>query len=115
MPTAAQTLAAKKMYGGGGESPAYMEQEVFSWSREKIILKSYDLFIVSCKRNDAVKMGRILTELINSLNFEYDEPAMRLYRLYEYCQRCINQGRASEAMNIIQNLRTTWAQAFQID
>ncbi len=113
MPTAVQTLAARKMYGG--DSPAYMEQEVFSWSREKIILKSYDLFIVSGKRNDSVKMGRILTELINALNFEYDEPAMRLYRLYEYCQTCISQGRISEAIDIVQNLRTTWAQAFNIE
>lgn len=114
MPTAVQALAAKKMYGG--ESPSsYLEQEVYSWSPEKIILKSYDLFIVSAKRNDSAKMNRILTELINSLNFDYDEPAIRLYRLYEYCQTCVNRGDASEAINIIQNLRTTWSRAFNID
>lgn len=38
MATAAQQLAASKMYAGGkdGKVPSYLEQEVYSWSKEKL-------------------------------------------------------------------------------
>jgi len=117
MSSAVQNLAASKLYGkkSDGSVPAYIEQEVMSWSKEKIILKMYDLFIVSCKRKDVPKMSKVLIELMGSLNFEYQETSTRLYRLYEYCQRCIFQKKFEEAMNIIQELRVTWAQAFNLN
>jgi len=117
MLTQAQQLAATKMYGGGKDKkiPAYLEQEVLSWSKEKIILKMYDLFIVSCKRQDVNKMSRVLVELMGALNFEYDETATRLDRLYEYCQRCIFQNKFDEALYIITELRNAWAKAFNLE
>lgn len=117
MATPAQQMAASKAYGSrpGGKVPSYIEQEVLSWSKEKIILKMYDLFIVSCKRQDTNKMGKVLIELMGSLNFEYEETATRLYRLYEYCQRCIFQKKYDEALHIITELRTAWAQAFDLE
>lgn len=120
MATAQQKLAAQKAYGTGGSKdkkkiPAYLEQEVLSWSKEKIILKMYDLFIVSNKRKDVQKMSKVLIELMGSLNFDYEETATRLYRLYEYCQRCIFQKKFDEALSIIQELRNSWAQAFDLD
>ena len=113
----AKHLAASKAYGGGKDSkvPSYLEQEVFSWSKEKLILKMYDLFIVSSKRNDVSKMSKVLIELMGSLNFDYEETASRLYRLYEYCQRCIFQKKYDESLHIIQELRNTWAKAFNLD
>ena len=117
MASAAQQLAAHKAYGGGKDGkniPAYLEQEVLSWSKEKVILKMYDLFIVSCKRKDNNKMSRVLIELMGSLNFEYEETSTRLYRLYEYCQRCVFQKKYDEAMYIIQELRSSWAEAFDL-
>jgi Flagellar protein FliS len=117
MPSAAQQLAASKAYGkkGSGKVPPYLEQEVYSWSKEKLILKMYDLFIVSCKRKDVPKMGKVLIELMGALNFEYEETATRLYRLYEYCQRCIFQRKFNEALEIIQELRMAWAEAFNLE
>ncbi len=117
MSTAAQQLAASRMYGNKGDSkvPTYLEQEVLSWSKEKIILKMYDLFIVSCKRRDTIKMSRVLIELMGSLNFEYEDISTRLYRLYEYCQRCVFQRKYDEALHIIQELRDTWALAFNLN
>ncbi|MFP4527909.1 MAG: flagellar export chaperone FliS [Candidatus Kapaibacterium sp.] len=118
MATPAQQLAASKAYGGKqskGKVPSYLEQEVLSWSPEKIILKMYDLFIVSAKRQDVNKMSRVLIELMGSLNFEYEETATRLYRLYEYCQRCVFQKKFDEAIKIIKELRTAWAKAFNLD
>ena len=95
-----KNLAASKAYGmkSDGKVPQYLEQEVLSWSKEKIILKMYDLFIVSCKRGDVPKMSRVLVELMGALNFQDEETSTRLYRLYEYCQRCIFQRKFDEAL-----------------
>ena len=114
---AAKQIAAGKAYGSKkeGSFPSYMEQEVLSWSKEKLILKMYDLFIVSCKRNDVSKMSRVLIELMGSLNFEYEDTATRLYRLYEYCQRCIFQKNYDQAIQIIQDLRESWCKAFNLE
>jgi flagellin-specific chaperone FliS len=114
----AQQLAANKAYGTGSgkgkKIPEYLQQEVMSWSKEKIILKMYDLFIVSAKKGDTAKMSRVLIELMGALNFEYEETATRLYRLYEYCQRCVFQQKHDEAVYIIKELRESWAEAFKI-
>lgn len=120
MATAAQQIAAMKTYGGVGQGgkkniPSYLEQEVYSWSKEKLILKMYDLFIVSAKRGDASKMSKVLIELMGALNFDYEETASRLYRLYEYCQRCIFQKKIDEAIHIITELRNTWAETFNLE
>jgi flagellin-specific chaperone FliS len=117
MATAAQQIAASKAYSGSkdGKVPTYIEQEVYSWSREKIILKMYDLFIVSCKRKDVQKMSRVLIELMGALNFEYEETATRLYRLYEYCQRVVFQKNFDEALYIIKELRDAWSKAFNLE
>ncbi len=117
MASAAQKLAASKAYGnkGDGKMPTYLEQEVMSWSKEKIILKMYDLFIVSCKRKDTHKMSKVLIELMGALNFEYEDTSTRLYRLYEYCQRCVFQKKYDEALEIIRELRDTWAKAFNLE
>ncbi len=117
MATLAQQMAAQKAYGNpkSGKIPAYLEQEVMSWSKEKIILKMYDLYLVSNRKGDVQKMGRVLVELMSSLNFEYEETSTRLYRLYEYCQRCIYQKRFKEAETIIQGLRDAWNEAFNIE
>lgn len=112
-----QQYAAAKAYGIKKDVniPSYLEQEVLSWDKEKIILKMYDLFIVSNKRGDISKMGRVLVELMGSLNFDFEETATRLYRLYEYCQRCIYQKKYEESLRIVQELRTAWAKAYNFD
>ncbi|MFN3306721.1 MAG: flagellar protein FliS [Candidatus Kapaibacteriota bacterium] len=110
-----QNLA--KAYGLKRETgvPQYVEQEVLSWSKEKVILKMYDLFIISAKKKDVRKMNRVLAELMASLNFDYEETATRLYRLYEYIQRLVFQKRYDDAIFIIQELRNAWNQAFEIE
>ncbi len=94
---------------------SYFEQEVFSWSPEQLVLKTYDVFLAAYRRNDIALMNRALVQLINALNFEAGEIAVRLYRLYEYCQRCLWSRRTEDAALIIQELRSAWAQAFGLD
>jgi len=117
MAAIAQNPALAKAYGVKKEGfiPQYIEQEVLSWSKEKVILKMYDLFIVSAKKQDVSKMNRILAELMSALNFDYEETATRLYRLYEYVQRLVFQKRYQDAIFIMQELRNAWNQAFEIE
>ncbi len=117
MATATPNPAIAKAYGlkKEGYIPQYVEQEVLSWSKEKVILKMYDLFIVSAKKQDISKMNRVLAELMAALNFEFEDTATRLYRLYEYVQRLVFQKRFQDAINIIQELRNAWNQAFEIE
>jgi flagellin-specific chaperone FliS len=92
----------------------YLEQEVMQWSPEKIILKTYDFFLVNAKKKDIVRMNKALDALIGALNFEYKDQAVPLFRLYQYCQRCISTQKYDEAIHIIQELRTSWATAFNL-
>lgn len=117
MAPSTQSVTMSKVYGIKKEKqvPAYLEQEVMSWSKEKIILKMYDLFILSAKKKDVSKMNRVLVELMGVLNFDYEETATRLYRLYEYVQRLVFQKRYNDAINIIQELRNAWNKAYEIE
>lgn len=36
------------------------------------------------------------------------------YRLYDYCKRCVLAGRYIEVINVISELRSAWAQAFNL-
>lgn len=110
-----QQFSARKTYDNSKNVVSgYLEQEVFQWSPEKIILKTYDLFIVSCKKKDVVKMNKILISLMTALNFDQQEMSTRFYRLYEYCQKCVSERRYDDALLIIQDLRETWATAFSL-
>ncbi len=113
----AQQLAANKAYGGvENQPPAYLEQEVLLWSKEKLTLKTYDLFIVSCQHHEIARMNKILVELMGAINFEQDEvEASRLYRIYEYCQKCIFEQKFEQSLSIIKELRDAWAEAFQLE
>ncbi|MGQ9818864.1 MAG: flagellar protein FliS [Candidatus Kapaibacteriales bacterium] len=117
MSSTTKGIAVSKVYGMKKENqiPHYLEQEVMSWSKEKIILKMYDLFILSAKKKDVNKMNRVLVELMGALNFDYEETATRLYRLYEYVQRLVFQKRYNDAINIIQELRNAWNEAYKIE
>lgn len=115
MASSATQIAAMKTFNAQNKGTNMLEAEVYSWSKEKLILKMYDLFIISIKRNDIGKGSKVLIELMSALNFNYEEVSTRLYRLYEYCQRCIFQKKTDEALFIITELRNTWAKTFKLE
>ena len=93
----------------------YRQNEILNASPTELILKLYDLAIVSIKKNDIAKANQVITELISALNFEYQEVALGFFRLYRYCQQNLNQGNTQEPLMILQQLRDTWAKAFNLD
>lgn len=92
----------------------YQKEHLLNLSPVQVVQKLYDVAIQGCKKKDYSLAQRALTELTVSLNFEHQEMALGLYRLYDYSKRCIRQGKTDEAIKILEELRSTWSQAFNI-
>ena len=92
----------------------YLRNEAMNMSPTEIILKIYDLAILNLKRGDSQKAMRAITELIVSLNFDYKDFSIGLYKLYQYCREQIIHGNIEEALVILEGLRDSWATAFEL-
>ncbi len=93
----------------------YLYQQIMNMSPEQLILKIYDITIISIKKGDKQRATRAITELIGSLNFDYQEMALGLFRLYRYAQEKIRKGEKSEPLMIMEELRNAWATAFNLN
>lgn len=109
----AQQTYNQKMNSLAGANK-YRQEESLNMTPVQVILKLYDLVILSCKKNDKRMAGRALNELIVSLNFEHKEMAIGLYQLYDYSKRCVFAGRLLQAEAVVSELRSAWAQAFHL-
>lgn len=109
----------------------YLEDEVMSASKSKLVLMLYDGAIKFLKRLDNLDFGMnietkcyninkanaIISELQCSLNMEYDEISKPLFSLYNYMgQKLIeaniqnDPARVNEVLYMLQDLRSTWKQ-----
>ena len=91
----------------------YKQNEVFTSSPEKLVLLLYDQAILGCKKQDEERASLALSELINSLNFNYAEVATGLFKLYDYLLRNVKQSEFNHALDILTELRQTWSSAIQ--
>jgi flagellin-specific chaperone FliS len=98
------TTAAKK----------YRNEQLLNLTPVQVIDKLYRISINACRTNDTVLAKRAINELIVGLNFEHEEIAVGLFRLYEYCKYCIRKGKMNDAVVVLEELRATWAQAFNL-
>jgi len=92
----------------------YKAQEVMGARPEQLTLFLYDHAVQGCKKRDEVRASKALVQLIDSLNFEYEEVAAGLFRLYEYSIRRIKAGDFDMPLRILTELRDTWAQAVRL-
>jgi flagellin-specific chaperone FliS len=92
----------------------YHQEQNVNLSPVQVILKLYDLVILSCKKNDKKMAIRALNALIVALNFEQQDMSTQFYRLYDYSKRCVFAGNYHQAELIISELRGAWAQAFNL-
>lgn len=92
----------------------YQKSQVMSLDPIQLLLKVYDFTIVNCKKNDLTKASKGLVELISALNFDYEETCLGLFRLYQYCMDKIKVGDFDEAVEILQRLRDSWAEALPL-
>lgn len=94
-------------------SASYQTAQVLGASPMQLILMVYDLAISACGRRDAMRARRAVTELIAALNFDYEEIAVPLFRLYEYCLNAIGSGSFHEASKILRQLKEAWETALR--
>jgi flagellin-specific chaperone FliS len=90
---------------------AYATSQTQALSRGEILLQLFDFAIAGCVARDPRKSSAALVELIAALNFDYEEIAGGLYRLYDYALREVKAGRFDSAHRILADLRETWRQA----
>ncbi len=109
----AQQPQTQRMNAFTGTNKYHQEQSL-NLSPVQVILKLYDLVILSCKKNDKKMAIRALNELIVALNFEQKEMSTGFYRLYDYSKRCVFAGRYVEVISVISELRGAWIQAFNL-
>jgi flagellar protein FliS len=113
-PGKGEAFAGMRAPGPTAAVQTYRNEHLLNLSPVQVVQKLYDVAIQGCKRQNYPLAQRALTELIVSLNFEQQEMATGLYRLYDYCKRQIREGKSDEAVVILEDLRTTWSQAFNI-
>jgi flagellin-specific chaperone FliS len=98
----------------GYATSAYQAAQVQGLSPVEIMLQLYDFAIAACVAGDSRKASAALVELIAALNFDYEEIATGLYRLYEYALREVKAQRFESAQRILGELRGTWHQALGV-
>jgi flagellin-specific chaperone FliS len=93
---------------------AYRREQFLNLSPVEVILKLYDTAILGIKKNDNDLAKRAINELIAALNFDYQDISVRLFGLYQYSKRCLRENKPQDAIVVLEELRGTWAQAFNL-
>ena len=92
----------------GKKLQTYQQSQILGLDSVQLLIKVYDYTILQCKKGDISLASRGLVELISALNFEYQEIALGLFRLYQYCMDKVKQSEFDEAVALLQGLRSAW-------
>ncbi len=92
----------------------YRKEDSMNLTPVQVIGRVYDVAILAIKKNDKDLARRAINELISALNFDYQEVSLGLFKLYDYCKTCLRAGKDQEALNILQELRAAWGEAFHV-
>ena len=96
----------KQQYG----SQEYRQHDVMGASPLHLVVMAYDLAILSCERQDFEKATKAISVLRDALDFEYQEVALGLFRLYQWCLDCIRKGDYQSAISALSELRSAWVE-----
>jgi len=80
-------------------------------SQEELILFTYRLGLRALKKRDRRMSIRVLSELVNGLNFEAGDMAGKLLLLYDYMLRQVREGNFEAAETMMSELLETWEKA----
>lgn len=98
-------------YQGAAQTQTYRRNAVLGMTPGQLTLKLYDMLVRDLEFEDTTHASKVLAELIESLDFRYEQPAAGLFRLYRFCMEQVKHGRCAEPLRIARELRDTWAQA----
>lgn len=115
--TQTQVPAAERLFVGARVHSAlttYRNEQLLNLSPVEVIHKLYGVAIQAIKKNDVHLANRAVNELIAALNFEYQDVALSLYRLYQYAKHCLRKGNHDDAAEVLEELRAAWREAFKL-
>ncbi|NTU61607.1 MAG: flagellar protein FliS [Caldiserica bacterium] len=98
------------MYQQAYRNQTYRQNDVLGASPLRLVVMAYDLAIQSCERKDFEKATRAISVLRDALNFEYQDVALGLFRVYQWCLDSIRQGDYNSAISALSELRSAWVQ-----
>jgi flagellin-specific chaperone FliS len=87
----------------------YKQQDVMSASPLRLVIMTYDLAIRACEQQDFVKAIKTISALRDTLDMDYPDVAVGLFRLYQWCLDCIRTGDYASATTTLCELRSAWA------
>lgn len=88
----------------------YQIQQIKNANPDELIGILYDMAIQSTYRKDQVKLIKIISLLIRSLNYDYPM-ADNMYNLYEYCQHIARDHKYEEVRDLLSGIRDAWYSA----
>lgn len=68
----------------------------------------YERGLAACLRRNAGEVREVVLELVGALDFEYEQAARELARLYDRCLRQAEAGRFDRAREVFRTLLETW-------
>jgi flagellin-specific chaperone FliS len=92
----------------------YRNEQMMNLSPVDVIHKLFAVAIQAIKKNDLPLAHKAINELVAGLNFEYQEVALTLFKLYQYTKQCLRKGKTDEALEVLEELRSAWGEAFKL-
>ncbi len=86
----------------------YRQQDVLNASPLRLVIMTYDLAIRSCEQQDFAKAIKTISALRDTLDMDYPEVSVGLFRLYQWCLDCIRNGDYASAISTLNELRSAW-------
>jgi flagellin-specific chaperone FliS len=87
----------------------YKQQDVMNASPLRLVIMTYDLAIRACEQQDFAKATKTISALRDTLDLDYPDVAVGLFRLYQWCLDCIRKNDYATAITTLTELRGAWA------
>ena len=97
------------MYPVSYQNQEYRQHDVMGANPIRLVIMAYDLAIKGCEQKDFARSTKAISVLRDTLNFDYPEVSVGLFRLYQWCLDSIRQGDFSSALSTLRELRDAWA------
>jgi flagellar protein FliS len=90
---------------------SYRSQSVLTLTPGELLVKTYDIALSAMVAKDESRACNVLAHLIDCLDFEHQDVALGLFKLYRYCIEQLKKGEFDVPEKIIRDLRDTWWRA----
>jgi len=96
------------MYQAYFRAQEYRQQDVMGASPIRLVVMAYDVAIQACEQKDFERAVKAISVLRDALDFDYQEIAVGLFRVYQYCLDCLRKGDYAQAASNLKELRDAW-------